>query len=70
MSKYNQDLHEGQRIFVEHEGYVIWGTVYGVLDDGRGIVKWDDYNPLEWQATFGVHPDHVFVPREKAETVA
>jgi len=70
MFKYRQELHEGQRIFAEHKGYVIWGTVHAVLDDGRGFVKWDEGNPLDWEATLGVYPDCVTIPRDKAESAA
>jgi hypothetical protein len=51
--------HEGERVYMETQGVIVWGTVLGAVDDGRLMIAWDEGNPLGWEASFGVHPDDV-----------
>ena len=51
--------HEGERVYMETQGVVVWGTVLGELDDGRLIVTWDEGNPLGLDAGFGIRPEDV-----------
>jgi len=50
---------EGERVYMEKDGAVVWGTVLGELDDGRLIIAWDDGNPLGLDASFGIQPEHI-----------
>jgi len=50
---------EGERVYMETQGVVIWGTVLGELDDGRLIVAWDEGNPLGLDAGLGIRPEDV-----------
>lgn len=59
---------EGTRVYQVANGYVVWGTVLGVVDDGRLMIAWDEGNPLGWEADFGVDPATVGI--QIAEEVA
>lgn len=50
---------EGERVYMEKDGAVAWGTVLGELDDGRLIIAWDNGNPLGLDASFGIQPENV-----------
>jgi len=58
--------HEGERVYMEAQGVIVWGTILGAVDDGRLMITWDEGNPLGWEASFGVHPDDVQVQTPEA----
>jgi len=44
---------------MKRNGYVAWGTVLGVMDDGRLMIAWDQGNPLSLDASFGIQANDV-----------